>query len=483
MNALRRLSAAALLAGIFVIALAPPAAAHPLGNFTVNRFSGIEVGVGSVTIEYAVDMAEIPTFQERTALDGNGDGAIDPAELRRYADLTATRLRANISLRTDGEASEVTIESASARLGDGQGDLDVLRVDASFSAAIHAAATRIEYRDDNFEERIGWKEVVASAAGEQGIASSTVPARSISDGLRAYPKDELSSPPDVSSASLSLAPGAAAGSSDATPSPDSSDGTGGGLGERFTGLVGHDLSPMFLVFALLVAMGAGALHALGPGHGKSIMAAYLVGTEGRLRHAVAVGVAVSLMHTASVVVLGLVVLGASRLFTPEAVFPWLSLISGVVVLSLGTYLLRARLGATRSAAHDHVHDHSHDHDHGHSQGHGHSHHHHAPAVSPTSWKGLGAIALSGGLLPSPSALVVLLGAVALHRVAFGVVLVAAFSVGLAGALTIVGALVIKARAFAARRFGSRVTVQLPVLSAAAIVVIGVVLTAGAVVRL
>jgi nickel/cobalt transporter (NicO) family protein len=388
----------------------------------------------------------------------------------------------------DAESIPLSIEGGHAALRAGQGGLDVMRITATFSGALPSPSGRLEYADDNYSDRIGWKEVVAYPVGDQGITASSVPATSVSHALESYPKDMLAGPPDVTTATVTLSPGAgaarAAGGGGA--GVDTPGAAGGALATKFTSLIDHDLSPVFLLFALLLALAAGALHALGPGHGKSIMAAYLVGTEGRIRHAVLVGIAVSLMHTASVVVLGLVVLGASRLFTPEAVFPWLSLLSGVVVLGLGAWLLRTRLGARRAfIAHQHAHTHPHDHGHSHdhSHGHGHSHSHAGPEVSPTSWKGLGVIALSGGLLPSPSALVVLLGAVALHRVLFGVVLVAAFSIGLAAALTAVGVLVIKARSLASRRFGERFTVQLPILSAAAILAIGFVLTAGAALRL
>ncbi len=96
-----------------------------------------------------------------------------------------------------------------------------------------------------------------------------------------------------------------------------------------------------------------------------------------------------------------------------------------------------------------------------------------------SWKGLAAVALAGGLLPSPTALVVLLGAVALHRVAFGIALVAGFSIGLAAALTAIGILVLRARSFTTNRLGERAGVALPILSAAAIVAVGLYLTARA----
>jgi ABC-type nickel/cobalt efflux system permease component RcnA len=240
--------------------------------------------------------------------------------------------------------------------------------------------------------------------------------------------------------------------------------------------VERDPSAAFTGFAILVALLSGALHALGPGHGKTVMAAYLVGTAGRARHAIAVGAAVSLMHTASVIGLCLVTLWAQNLFAPEAVYPWLSLISGVVVLGLGGYLLATRL-RPRRAGHGHTHSHEH---HGHTHGAGDAHSHgpadHTHGHSPVSWRGLGALALSGGLLPSPAALVLLLGAVALGRVAFGLLLVLSFSVGLATALTLIGILVLRARDFAARRFGRRAAATLPVLSAGAILAMGLFLT-------
>jgi nickel/cobalt transporter (NicO) family protein len=213
-----------------------------------------------------------------------------------------------------------------------------------------------------------------------------------------------------------------------------------------------------------------------------------VGTEGRARHALAVGVAIAAMHTTSVVVLGLITLWATSLFSPEAVYPWLSLVSGVVVLCLGACLLFSRVRSRRHRArhgldahdHQHAHDHEHSHDHGRAHSHGSGERDHGlrgrAHDSPLSWRGLVPLALSGGLLPSPTALVVLLGAVALHRTAFGVTLVAAFSVGLAGALTLLGLLVLRARSYAAARFSTSSVSFLPIGSAALILAMGLFLT-------
>ena len=461
-----------ILAAAFVAVGSGSAGAHPLGNFSINRFSGIEVTRSEVSIQYVVDMAEVPTFQRRGALDTNGDDRITPDELQKFAQQDAEETIRNLSFRADENEVALTVGSASARLGRGQGGLEVLRMEFEFTGSLPAPEVRLHFRDDSYPDTLGWREVVASASGGQGIADSDVPATSVSNELRTYPSDLLSSPLDVTAATVDVAPGTY-GADSGTDRPAAH--PAGAFAGAFSGLVERDPSPAFTGFAILVALLSGALHALGPGHGKTVMAAYLVGTAGRARHAIAVGAAVSLMHTASVIGLCLVTLWAQNLFAPEAVYPWLSLISGVVVLGLGGFLLATRLRRRRDG-HGHTNSHG---PNGHTHGAGHTHPHgtadHTHGHSPVSWRGLGALALSGGLLPSPAALVVLLGAVALGRVAFGLLLVLSFSVGLAAALTLIGILVLRARDFAARRFG-RNAAAMPILSAAAIFAMGLFLT-------
>lgn len=508
---MRRLGGAAAVIGVTLILAAPAARAHPLGNFTTNRSSALEVSTTEVTVHYRVDMAEIPTFQEKSRIDSDGDGEVSGDELDRYARTMGRRLVDEVTLTADGELVELALGASRASLAPGQGGLDVLRIKTSFIGDLPSERVALAYEDRNFTdpERLGWKEVIAFAVEGQGIQSSSVPSQSPSDGLRRYPRDLLSSPPDVTRAHLILAPQAGEGREDGS-------GTGpattarAGAASSFAALIERPLSPAFFLAAVVLAIGFGALHALGPGHGKTVMAAYLVGGRGRPQDALLVGVAVSLMHTASVVALGLATLAASNLFAPEAVYPWLSLAAGVVVLGLGAWLLWSRLGIVLPFGARPAQPHGHHHGdtgvgHTHAHPHGHSHpHRHEPGAAPDhavpvrsheggrgsggqepllSRRGLGAVALSGGLLPSPTALVVLLGAVALDRIAFGVVLVTAFSVGLAAALTAVGILVLRARDFASGRLGHRAGVLLPVLSAAAIVVVGLVLTARAVVNL
>ena len=229
----------------------------------------------------------------------------------------------------------------------GQGGLDTLRIETTFAGPLPDERSELSYEDRNFAKRLGWKEIVAEPGDGQGLERSSVPTESVSDELRSYPEDLLSSPLEQTSAELSLLPGPPS----TRPSDESDGGSSdwsGALSDRFASLIEQDLSPGLLLVALLLAFAAGALHALGPGHGKTIMAAYLVGADGKMRHAVTVGVAVSLMHTLSVVVLGLVTLWAASVFPPERVYPWLTLVSGVVVLGLGGWLLTSRMKTRRA---------------------------------------------------------------------------------------------------------------------------------------
>jgi ABC-type nickel/cobalt efflux system permease component RcnA len=322
--------------------------------------------------------------------------------------------------------------------------------------------------------------------------------------------------------------------------------TGAGpLSPRLAGMPGQegllamlrtgDFSVPFIAGTLLAAMIWGAGHALTPGHGKAIVGAYLIGARSTPWHAVYLGLTVTLTHTLGVFALGLVALFASQYVLPEQLYPWLGALSGLVVVGMGLFMLRQRVGpliagkiADRRDHHDHghidshtgvhahdqggghhdgghhhhshshdhedVHDHSHHHDHdhhghlhadGHSHDHGHGHSHLPPGAdgSPVTWRSLLLLGVSGGLLPCPSALVLLLAAVSMNRVAFGMALVVAFSFGLAAVLTTVGLLFVKGGAVVQRvpRFTAWQH-YLPVASALVITVLGVVLMTEAAMR-
>jgi ABC-type nickel/cobalt efflux system permease component RcnA len=211
-----------------------------------------------------------------------------------------------------------------------------------------------------------------------------------------------------------------------------------------------------LLFLLLAAFGWGALHALSPGHGKAMVAAYLVGTRGTGRHALALGATVTITHTIGVFALGVVTLALSQYIVPEDLYPWLTVASGLMVVVVGAGVLRSRMRARR--AHAHAHPHSH-------------------APSDLTWKSLLGMGASAGLIPCPSALVVLLGAIAQHQVGLGLLLITAFSLGLAATLSGLGLAVVYARGVLSRiRFGGEFAAVLPSLSAVVIVAAGLVLT-------
>jgi nickel/cobalt transporter (NicO) family protein len=253
----------------------------------------------------------------------------------------------------------------------------------------------------------------------------------------------------------------------------------------------------------LGAMLLGAVHALSPGHGKTIVGAYLIGSRGTPRHAVFLGTTVTITHTLGVFVLGFATLYASRFIVPEKLFPVLSLISAVLVLGMGILLLVQRMRAAYPAlsaskdtssvfhpvtavagaasgrrlifAHAHGHDHSHADGTLHSHGGGPLHSHLPPGAAgeKVTWRSLLTLGISGGLVPCPSAMVLLLAAVALNKTAYGMLLVVAFSVGLAITLTVVGLAFLYARnRFRKPRFGARWPQLLPVLSAAMITLLG-----------
>ena len=273
------------------------------------------------------------------------------------------------------------------------------------------------------------------------------------------------------------------------------------------------LSGVTILIGLAVAFGLGAIHALSPGHGKTIVAAYLVGTRGTPRHALFLGAMVTFTHTVSVFLLGLATLFLSRYVLPERIYPVLGVISGVSIVWIGAILLYQRIRTARRAAaphhehthrHDHVHSHdhvhahvhahshTHAHDHVHTHGHTHDHHHgelihdhgeggvHSHVPDDVSLAGLIALGASGGLVPCPTAMVLLLSAIALGRIGLGLGLLAAFSLGLAGVLMAIGLVVLYAKHLLpnSQRTATHPLFRLlPVASAAVIVCVGLIMTA------
>ena len=357
----------------------------------------------------------------------------------------------------------------------------------------------MSYRDTNYPDRAGWKEVIAQHGPEIVFIESSAPETDRSRQLADYPADLLNNPPQDVEARITFARErrmVAAPAAPANPRPTSSEAPRAGSAseakislepnrqamrrDRFTELITTaPMSAGVVLMALAVAAGLGAFHALEPGHGKTMVAAYLVGSRGTARHALLLGLIVTASHTAGVYLLGMVTLYASRYIVPERIYPWLGVISGVTIAGLGLYLFSRRYAGVEEHHHhhhdhEHFHPHSHQHDHGHEHGHRHSH---APAA--VSLKELFTLGVTGGIVPCPAALVVLLGALSLGRVGFGLILIVAFSIGLAAVLIITGLLVVYARRMMARARGNGrlITRWLPLTSSAVITVLGLAIAA------
>jgi nickel/cobalt transporter (NicO) family protein len=439
---------------ILATLLAPAAAAaHPLGNFTVNRFSAIEASGGRLYVKQVLDLAEIPTFQE-------GDRVRSPGFARDLA--------GQLRLTVDGRPARLRLLDSTTELRAGAGGLKTLRLEAIYDGGPGGGS--LEFRDTSFASRIGWRELVVRAERGARIDSASVPAKSVSDELRAYPQDLLSDPLDVRAATASVQPGSGPGTPPAIGDGQAATHSSGG----FESLIDHEeLGLGFVLLAIVVAAFWGAAHALTPGHGKAIIAAYLVGSRGTPRHALLLGLIVTVTHTAGVFALGIVTLALSELFVPEQLYPWLNLVSALLVVAVGVTVLRLRV---REWGRPRAHHHHHHHHHHHGDSHHHHDHDHVPAPG-SGLRGLIAVGVSGGLLPCPTALVVLLAAISLHRIAFGLLLIVAFSLGLASVISGIGLLAVTAkRLFSRVSFDGPIVRALPAVSALVVLTLGIAMT-------
>ncbi|MGW4471399.1 High-affinity nickel-transporter [Nonomuraea sp. NPDC004354] len=543
--------------------------AHPLGNFTVNHYDGLRVLPDRIENLAIVDRAELPTLQARPLVDTDGDGRVSAPERAAHAAAECAALATAQRLTVNGTARPWRVDTADLGYTPGQGGLPTSRLTCRLRA--DGEPGTIGFANGFLTDRIGWREITAVAEGVR-LARSTVPATSVSQELRRYPDDLLSSPLDQRTAALTVVRSAGAGPAAAPALPGVLP-AGGPIGDAlaaldrtFTGLVGAtSLTVPLGILAVLLAAVLGAGHALIPGHGKTVMAAYLAGRRGRPRDAFVVGATVTVTHTAGVLAVGLLLTVFSGL-AGESVLSWLGTAGGLLITAIGAGLARSAWRSFRTGTpptpfhghgHEHGHRHGHEHGHRHGDGHGHGHggghghehghghghghgdgdgHGHSPQRTPlpgdgTSPRGTalldqtipakeaireeGAIGqegmtrledathpavreapvppspgrrwliglgVAGGLVPSPSALVVLLGAIALGRTWFGVALVLAYGVGMAATLTATGLLLVTLAARldrlarAGRALPARLSALAPGGTALLVVVLGLGLT-------
>jgi nickel/cobalt exporter len=514
---------------VCLLTTAAPCFAHPMGNFSINHYSKLNVGQKAVQIKYVIDMAEIPTFQEMRQFNLRPEPG--SAEVERYLAAQEDKLESGLSLRIDGRPVRLASRSRRVQFAEGAGGLSTMRIELVFRGDIDAspAPRNLIWADHNFAERAGWKEVVAVADGVR-LLNSSAPATDRSGELTSYSSDAVASPPQDLAAEVTFQsldqPGPLTGTSpkggkagpgqdapgietrSSTPAkkesaelsaaPTSSPrremtiiNTAPRPGSvqvqktprnRFTELISTqgDLSFWMLLSAGLIAAGLGALHALEPGHGKTLVAAYLVGSRGTAGHAGLLGLVVTASHMAGVYLLGIATLYASRHIVPDQLYPWLGTISGLSVAGIGILVfLRHWTGESG--------------DHSHASGKNHSHWFSSRAKTtanpgevassgestkrerPLSLRELCVLGITGGIVPCPAALVVLLSAFSLHRIGFGLFLITAFSAGLAFVLVMAGLVVVYAkRAMSSHlRSENRIVRNLPLLSSAFMIAMGI----------
>jgi ABC-type nickel/cobalt efflux system permease component RcnA len=487
MRRLGHVSIFALAAGLSLFVA--PAYGHPMGNFSINHYAGIHARADGLFIQYVLDIAEVPTFQEL--------GHLDATEIERHLDARLMEWTRGLRLSTD--ASAVTLLPIAARVAclPGAGGLPTLRIETDLWAgfeniALPSNATQTAYfvyRDTNFRDQLGWKEILVTG---QGVGSSSVPAADRgTDMLRRYPTDMKASPGDLEATFSVRASGNTRGPSTMTTARDAktfdltncrpsghasgwttrisgsrpASGDTTAFGALFRRLSDGPSDARVFAIALLGAVALGAYHALTPGHGKTILAAYFVGSRGTPVQAVLLGAVVTLTHTSGVFLLGIAALFASRYVLAERLYPWFSALSGAMLVGVGISLFRRRLQRLRRVTdqpedayhhhrlypqgtgeekHQHIHPHEQLQD-AHQHDHVHEYHRHLPPEETIRVRDLVTLGITGGLLPCPSALVVMLAAISVGQVTFGLVLITAFSVGLAAVLTAGGLLMVYAR--------------------------------------
>ncbi len=468
--------------------------AHPMGNFSISHFTRLvaqsDAGQTRIVGRYVLDMAEIPTVSEMERLDANHDGIVSDAERTVYLQAQCAELGRNLTLNVNGQAVALRTVADAISLRSGAGGLQTLRLTLNLIASLPDAGADtprvVEYADNNFPTRTGWKEIVVSPSAL--VRDASAGSSDISQELTVYPTDPGLPPPQTTQARFTLVK-ARQGAQTDKPIPSSmiappilSNQNAATPQDKFTqSIATANLTPALMLLALGSAFAFGALHALSPGHGKAMVAAYLVGTRGTAWHAVLLGLVVTLTHTLGVFALGLITLFASQRIVPEKLFPIISAISGALVALMGVGLLVGRWQAWRNAeggqeekrlrglegkvaasiGNDDEPD---------------EFYNQRRAGGEVSLRALIGLGITGGALPCPSALVVMLSAIALHRIAFGLLLIVCFSLGLAVVLTLLGLLMMRARNLLERLPArGRLMAGVSVLSAGVVTIVGVAL--------
>jgi nickel/cobalt exporter len=432
---------------------AKEASAHPIDEYVQNTY--IDLAPDRTTLQIDLTPGVLVAPEVVALIDADGDGEISEAEGEAYAEDAVLR---DVSLAVDGEPQPLTLVDSSfpapLDMGAGMGKIR-LHVAPETPAGSPPGDHSLSYRNDH-EPVDNSRYLVNAFRASDGVEIS----RQDRDELQHAIRVDYTTAPDAPATS-----GDADDASDAA-SADAAEAEGSSIPERQQRLVGYlyenTLSPWLLVVGLGLSALLGGLHALTPGHGKTLVAACLIGSRGTVGHAAALGGIVTLTHTASVIAVGLLALLAGQYILPDVLVPALEVGAGLLVVALGLRLVRARW-RTRGGHH---------HDHGH---HHHDHDHHLPKgdVRPGDLLAMG---ISGGLVPCPEALGVMLIAIGLGRIGLGLALIVAFSLGLAAVLIAIGILLVRCKSRWLDRLGkpgSPWQRLLPLVSAAVVTLLGV----------
>ena len=459
---------------LVLVSLAGELAAHPLGQLSINHYARLTMVAGGVDVRYVVDLAELPTFREAQVADTDASGEVSPGEMDAYLAAISGQYLSGLVMTIDGATVPLTLVGREGAILPGQTGsaamgLATMRLVFNLTAPVDWAGTVHQFRFENGNEadKPGWRELVVTARDGLTVYDSSIAGNGLTDELLAYPESRIGSPLDERRGEWSVVRGdLPAGtrplvSREGTPVAPAKD--------RFLALITvPKLTPTVILIGLLIAFGLGAIHALSPGHGKALVGAYLAGSQGTLRHATLLGLVVTVSHTLTVYLGGLAFLLASKYVMPERLYPILSFISGAMITIIGAGLLLRRIRWSPAilghTMHHLIHDHEHDH-----------HHHTAAGVDDEklSLRSLVRLGISGGIIPCPSAWILMLGAISLNRTAYGLVLILAFSLGLACVLTLIGILFVVGSRMIERIPGAGGLLGiLPVVSAVIVTAIG-----------
>jgi nickel/cobalt exporter len=486
--------------------------AHPMGNFSVSHFTRFDVQKKSINVTYVLDLAEIPTYQ--LMRDWNLDPSADAKIPQETLNEKATMQSAAWIKQLDFSSGSPALEKTTIKLSPGAGGMQVARIETHLR--LDNVQGKLAFEDRNYPDRAGWKEIVIASSDNTPIIQASHSGQDRSKALTEYPTDPTLTPPQDLRAEIewhveapvivtkvvpipqpaSTITQASTPTPAAPPKPAAGEVTRGDYLSRM--LSQKDIPFNVMLIGMAVAFAFGALHAKSPGHGKTMVAAYLVGSKGTMKQAAFLGGMVTLTHTISVFLLGLVTLVFAKYLAPEKLVTWLGIASGISIILIGASLFYKRLralGKSKAHVHHHHHDHaaehahahahglphSHDHDHHHAHDHDHGPHGHSHVPEgEVSLKSLIALGASGGMVPCPSALVLLLIAISLGHIGLGLLLLVSFSLGLAGVLMAIGMLVIYAKQYLpdpVKTSQHPMFRLIPVLSAFVIVCIGLVMTA------